>query len=80
MLKLFKGKTGNWDSNEDFFWSLYVPYYFPFFRTPGQAQALHFAFETEPARCFELTGHTLPMGCHAWEKYDAAFWQPYIKP
>lgn len=78
VIRMFGRKIRKWDSNEDIFWSLYVPYYFPFFRTPGRAEALHFAFETEPARCFERTGHVLPMGCHAWEKYDPAFWQPYI--
>jgi hypothetical protein len=77
-ISLLGSKTKKWDSNEDIFWSLYVPYYFPLFRTPSRTEALLFGFETEPARCFALTGQRLPMGCHAWEKYDPSFWKQFI--
>jgi hypothetical protein len=76
--RLFEVKTKKWDSNEDIFWSLYVPYYFPFFKIPRQSEALRFAFETEPAKCYEMTGNKLPMGCHAWEKHDPGFWKQFI--
>lgn len=41
--------------------------------------ALEFSFEGEVRRCFAANGNRLPFGCHAWEKYDLAFWKPYIE-
>jgi len=60
--------------NEDMIWTLFVP-----FKKPKIKEALLFAFERNPERSFELTGQTLPFGCHAWEKYQPHFWQRFIK-
>lgn len=79
VLKLFKYKVKKWDSNEDIFWALYAPYYFPFISIPTRKEALQFAFETEPKKCFEINNNNLPMGCHGWEKYEPDFWKTYIK-
>jgi hypothetical protein len=27
---------------------------------------------------YELNGHELPFGCHAWERYDRAFWEEQL--
>ena len=52
----------------------------PGFRGATVDEGLRFAFESAPRRCFELTGHKLPFGCHAWERFDRAFWEPYLLP
>jgi hypothetical protein len=62
--------------NEDLFWLLEVVSRYRAFRTPGWQEALGFAFEMNPARCFELNRGKLPFGCHAWHKHDADFWRP----
>lgn len=41
--------------------------------------ALNFAFERRVEYCFTLNHGKLPFGCHAWERYDTAFWKPYIE-
>lgn len=64
--------------NEDCFWSFRAARYDPDFRVAPVAEALQFAFEMEPARCFERNGRRLPFGCHAWNKYDRGFWEPYL--
>jgi hypothetical protein len=64
--------------NEDKFWGLRASNYLPEFKIADVDTALRFAFESEPARSFERTNHTLPFGCHAWPKYDRAFWKPYL--
>jgi hypothetical protein len=41
--------------------------------------ALKFSFECNPSYLFEINYRQLPMGCHAWWKYDLAFWKPHIE-
>ncbi len=62
-------------TNEDFFWGLLVPAICPFFRVPKPAVAIGFAFEVAPRLLYEQNGSELPFGCHAWERYDRAFWE-----
>lgn len=64
--------------NNDKFWSYYAVEYVPSFRIPDWKIGLRFAFEGGPRQCFELNGRKLPFGCHAWPKYDRAFWEPYL--
>jgi hypothetical protein len=64
--------------NNDQFWSFEAMKYYPQFRVASVEMGLRFAFETIPARCFELAGRQLPFGCHAFAKYDRAFWEPHI--
>jgi hypothetical protein len=66
--------------HEDFFWSLLVPRFDQSFRIPPLREALGFAFEYQPAKCFALHGDQLPFAVHAWEKYDPAFWAAHIPP
>jgi hypothetical protein len=66
------------ESNEDFFWSDAAIRYYPEFKIASFAEGLRFAFEVCPRLCFELNGRELPFGCHAWPKYDRAFWEPHL--
>lgn len=65
--------------NEDLFWSVLVPAAFPEFKVPDPRVSVGFSFEMHPDILFEMNGKTLPFGCHAWLKYDFAFWKPYIE-
>lgn len=65
---------------EDMFWANRGPYYYPEFKLAPIDVALKFAFECVPQYCYELNNHQLPFGCHAWEKYDKAFWEPFLLP
>jgi len=59
--------------NEDILWTLFAP-----FKKPNAMEALQFAFELNPGQSYELNNRELPFGCHAWEKYDPAFWKQFI--
>lgn len=64
--------------NNDVFWSYHAQDYVPEFKIPDWQTGLRFAFEAGPRHCFELNGRKLPFGCHAWPKFDRAFWEPYL--
>lgn len=60
---------------EDVFWAVEPKH----FHYPTMDEALMFSFDTRPERCYEATGHTLPMGCHGWLKPQRIdFWKPFI--
>lgn len=60
-------------ANCDIFWSLVVPSRVPGFRVASIAEALAFSWEAEPRKCHDLSGGALPMGFHAWRRYDESF-------
>jgi hypothetical protein len=62
----------------DYFWSFSAKRYVPEFKLASVEEGLRFAFEAAPRRCFELSGNRMPFGCHAWARYDRAFWEPYL--
>ena len=64
--------------NEDYFWSFKAINYWPGFRIAPVDEALRFSFEVEPRRGYELNNFQLPFGCHAWNKYDRNFWEPFL--
>jgi hypothetical protein len=64
--------------NNDIFWSDVAAYYLPEFKVASVAEGLRFAFEVSPRTCFEMNGGRMPFGCHAWAKYDRAFWEPFL--
>ena len=66
--------------NNDLFWSWQAVKYVPEFKIPDWKTGLRFAFEAAPRECFELNERKLPFGCHAWSRYDRAFWEPYMLP
>lgn len=59
--------------NEDYFWSVLVAEKFKFFKVAPPEIAALFSIETAPKQIYEIYGRHLPMGCHAWEKYDKNF-------
>jgi hypothetical protein len=84
-LRLFNGvkqEIADWPKvswhNEDHFWSDRGRHYYPQFKIADFETGLKFGFEAAPRHCFELNGRKLPFGCHAWPKYDRAFWEPFL--
>lgn len=63
------------ERGNDLFWSYEATKYVPEFRIGTVEEGLAFAFETEPAACFQRTYGKLPFGCHAWGRYDREFWE-----
>lgn len=49
------------------------------FRVAPMDVALAFSFEKEVKKCFSLCHNNLPMGCHAWEKYDFDAWKDIFR-
>ena len=64
----------------DFFWADDAVRFDPQFRVADVDSGVRFAFETEPRTCFKMTGGQMPFGCHAWARYDRAFWEPHLLP
>ncbi|HEX8348510.1 MAG TPA: DUF5672 family protein, partial [Hymenobacter sp.] len=62
---------------EDYFWGVVCSERFAWFKVPTAAEAMTFGFEVAPGWLYEQCGHRLPMGCHAWEKHEPQFWQPF---
>jgi len=68
VLKIFDSIAREWAYNEDLFYSLYVPAYYPIFRIPSFDKALTFGFDLNPLEAFELNGNELPMAAHGFDK------------
>ena len=64
--------------NEDRFISSFSNHYYPDFKIPSVEEALEFAFEASPRKCYEMNNNRMPFGCHAFERYDFEFWEPYL--
>jgi hypothetical protein len=64
---------------EDFFWGLFVPRSFSWFKVAPFEAARMFSVELNPALMYRLNKQKLPFGCHGWRKYDPVFWAPHIK-
>ena len=41
--------------------------------------AIPFAFEAKPKYLYKINQNKLPMGCHAWYRYNLEFWRPFIE-
>jgi hypothetical protein len=66
------------DVHEDRFWAEYATHYDPTFNIAPVDVAMRFAFEAEPRKCFERIGYRMPFGAHRWQKFDRAFYEPYL--
>jgi hypothetical protein len=64
--------------HDDLFLFHYARKYYPEFKIAPLDTALQFGFEAHPKKCYELNGKKLPLGCHAWEKFDRKFWEPHL--
>ena len=67
-----------WTKSEENFIANRAAHYYPEFKIAPWNVAVYFSFECVPRYAYELTGRTLPFGCHAWEKYDRAFWEQHL--
>ena len=80
-LKMFNNvrwEVARADRPSDYFWSNRATHYYPDFKIISVDLALRFGFECVPRYCFELNNHILPFGCHAWQRYDREFWEPFL--
>ena len=66
------------DVHEDRFWAEYATHYDPDFRIAPVDVAMRFAFEAEPRKCYERVGRQTPFGAHRWQKFDRAFYEPWL--
>jgi len=73
-----KNKAEAFGINEDYFWSFKAKKYYSDFKIAPVSEALRFSFEVQPRRCYELNNFQLPFGCHAWNRYDRKFWEPFL--
>jgi hypothetical protein len=64
-------------SNEDLFFSIMGSLSSDFI-LPNQMMASEFSVELKPEDYYKLNGHILPMGVHAWEKYNPDFWRAHM--
>ncbi len=63
---------------EDVLLGLVLSREFCLLKTPSPETASKFSIEVNAKYLFEMNGKKLPFGCHAWEKYEKEFWEPYI--
>ena len=63
---------------DDMFWAK-APTRDRSFRIAPPDLAFSFSFEAKPRLLYEMNSHRLPFGCHAWFRYDLAFWKPFIE-
>lgn len=61
--------------NEDIFWSYFATFFVDEYKTPDFKNSLKFSFEKHPRYCFDMNNNQLPLGVHAWKKYDPEFWR-----
>lgn len=66
-------------SNEDLFFAL-LGQLSRQFVLPNEVEASTFALELSPHHYLQLNGGQLPMGGHAWWKYDLPFWAAQLPP
>jgi hypothetical protein len=81
LLRVYNLFYPSWKGNEDMLFSLdstrLLPLK-PLMKLPDWKTALSFSFEKSPAASYRISGEKLPFGCHAWERYDPAFWEKFI--
>ncbi len=65
--------------NEDWFIANVISLQIKNFNIAPIKEAIQFSFEVQPSYLFSLNDFRLPMGCHAWVKYDLEFWKPHIR-
>lgn len=69
----------NFPVNEDYFWGHYAAKINKTFKVAPMEDAIKFAFECSPSKLYAMNNEVLPFGCHAWWKYDLAFWEPHLQ-
>lgn len=77
LLREFSEATGVFcqtGSSEDLFFS-FMGALSRDFVLPNEITASRFALELRPSWYYEVNGHHVPMGGHAWWKYEPGFWK-----
>lgn len=74
-IKVFR-HTG---SSEDLFYSVMGSLSADFV-LPNELTASRFSLELKPSYYQSINGNRLPMGGHAWWKYEPDFWRPLLPP
>jgi hypothetical protein len=64
---------------EDRYWCDYITSLFTDFTIAPIETAIKFSFEAQPSLLYQMNSNVLPFGCHAWEKYEPEFWEPFVK-
>lgn len=70
--------VADWKWSEERFLLMRATHYLHELRTPPVEEALEFGFEAVPRHCYDINRGRLPFGCHAWERYDPEFWEPFL--
>ena len=65
--------------NEDAFIAQIIAKKIKDFKIAPIKEAIQFGFETKPKYLYKINENRLPMGCHAWWKYNLEFWKPFIE-
>lgn len=68
----------NYLGNCDLFWSFEASKHYQMSIAPFE-EAVQFAWEAAPARCYEISGKVTPFGIHAWARYDLDFVKPFLE-
>jgi hypothetical protein len=76
--KRFRALGERLDMHEDLYFCSLLARLDRRLRIASFEEALQFAFELEPRKCYELNHRRLPFGCHAFERYDFEFWRPHL--
>jgi hypothetical protein len=66
-------------NNEDMFFSNFACNFKKDFKVASSAEGMFFSFETHPEKLYFMTEKKLPFGCHAWERYNLDFWEPFLE-
>lgn len=66
-------------SSEDLFFTFMAPLASDFIM-PNEITASRFSLELNPSFYYAINGNQLPMGGHAWWKYDFDFWRNVLPP
>lgn len=68
-----------WKANEDIYWSFFAKTNGRILKKPSAREAAKFCIELSPEKIMKKQNFNLPMGIHAWDKYNPEFWEQYIK-
>ncbi len=78
--KQLEEKKGEIYTNEDVFWSLKVPKFYPGFSIPEYKEAVGFAMDRKPKIALKINNNKLPFGCHGIDKPKVKkFWEPIVE-
>jgi hypothetical protein len=76
--RIWRKKVGLWGKNDDLFWSLAAPGFWPWLRLPTAAVAARFALMVDVQDWLDKADGELPFGCHGWPRYETDVWRPYL--